>query len=138
MRQGRSLPIAASPSKSPASPFSGDWPTLFGGNGARIRCHVRAPSEGGRVQLELFAGDIAQWACEAEQRFGPDWTEASVSLRYDWSDADAIAAGWHPSPAAFSWSETVANVGKVVIVPAASGALHSFDLDDIQVSGLAD
>jgi hypothetical protein len=136
-REGRNLPIASSPS-SPDSPFAGDWPAIFGGRQAKISCNVRAPKSGGRVQLEIFAADVAQWGFETATPFGPEWSQVSVVLRYDWTDAEAKAAGWRPSPAAFSWAETLARVGKIVVVPAAAGAQASFDLDEVEVTGLAE
>ena len=64
---------------------------------------------------------------------GKDWTDASVTRRYDWTGEQARTAGWQRAINAFSWCETVQNVGKVVIGPLFQGAPTSFDLDDFAV-----
>lgn len=137
-REGRNLPIASSPAIPEASPFAGDWPVRFGGRGAVISLKVRSGKEGGKVQVELFARDTSQWAFETKTAFGKDWTGVSAPLRYGWTDAEAAAAGWRRSVAGFSWEETVRNAGKLVVVPTAAGAQPSFDLDEVEVRGVAE
>lgn len=134
-RSGRALPIALSPATARESPLAGDWSQLFGGKGAEISCHVRSSERGGRVMIELFARDVAQWQFETQTTFAPEWSRAAAALRYDWDDAEALAAGWKRAANGFSWSETIQCIGKVVVVPSAVGALESFDLDELTVSG---
>ena len=136
-RSGRSLPIASSTSNLTQSSIAGDWSRLFGGRGATISCQVRAAKPGGKVQIEIFAGDVAPWHFETSAIFSTEWTRASASLRYDWSDEEAAQAGWRRSATGFSWADTIRNVGKIVIVPTAAGALDAFDLDEVEVSGQA-
>ena len=102
---------------------------------ATISCSVRSARAGGKVQIEIFASDVAPWHYETDVTFGPEWTQASALIRYDWSDEEATKAGWRKSATGFSWSDTVKNVGKIVVVPTAAGALNAFDLDEITVSG---
>lgn len=137
-RTGRSLPIAFSPADSAASPTAGNWAEIIGGKGARISCQVRAEKPGGMVQIEIFAGDIAQWHFETDTAFGPEWKTAAASLRYDWSDDEAAKAGWRRAANGFSWADTIQNAGKIAVVPTAAGALSAFDLDEVKVTGLAD
>jgi hypothetical protein len=137
-RSGRALPIALSPHTATESPLAGDWTMLVGGKGAKIACHVRSPKATGSVVFEIFARDIAQWSIDTKAPFTDAWTEAVATLRYDWSDEEATAAGWKRSAMGFSWSDTIKNVGKLVLVPSASGALQSFDLDEITVTGQHD
>jgi hypothetical protein len=85
--------------------------------------------------IELFARDTAQWQFETTARFDTAWTEATATLRLDWSDEEAMAAGWKRSSSGFSWADTIQRIGKVVIVPSALGAQESFDLDELSVSG---
>jgi len=87
--------------------------------------------------IELFARDIAQWQFETSATFGSEWAQAKATLRYDWSEEEAIAAGWKRSSNGFSWTETIQHIGKVVIVPSAAGAQESFDLDEVSVRGVA-
>ncbi len=136
-RLGRNLPIAHSPPSLDA-PLAGDWPVRFGGRGAKISAWVRAPRTGGAAQLEIFATDVAPWSFATPTIFGPDWQEIAATLRYDWTDEEARAAGWRPSAAAFSWAETIRNAGKIVVVPVAANAQSTFDLDEVSVTGLAE
>jgi len=131
-RSGGALPIALSPVK---SPLAGDWPQTFGGRGARLSCLVRSARPGGKVRVEIFAGDTAQWSHELDATFTPQWNEAVASLRYGWSDAEATEAGWVRSATGFSWSDTLTHVGKVVITSGEEGAPESFDLDEVRVAG---
>jgi len=137
-REGRNLPIALSPSELFVSPFAGDWPISFGGRGARLSCFVRSQKPGGHVQFEIFAGDLSQWSFATKSTFTGTWQEVTATLRYDWTDDEAKAAGWSPSAAAFPWAQTIRNAGKLVIVPVAADAQSSFDLDEVSVSGLSD
>ena len=134
-RSSRSLPIAFSPAKVGESPFAGDWSQLFGGKGATIRVQTRAAKTAGKVRIEIFAGDVAQWYHESSQPFSPEWTAHSAELRYSWSDAEATQAGWVRAANGFSWADTITHVGKVVITSGVAGALESFDLDEVSVTG---
>ena len=134
-RSGRALPIALSPVTAKESPLAGDWTQIIGGKGAEIACKVRSAKAGGRVMIELFANDIAQWQFETQSTFSPEWSKAAATLRYDWDDAEALAAGWKRAANSFSWTDTIQHIGKVVIVPGAAGAQESFDLDELSVSG---
>ena len=132
-RKGRSLPIAASENDGQA--LAGNWMSKFGGREAVISCQVRAAKTAGKVQIEIFARDVAPWHFETDVLFGEGWKEAVARLRYDWTDEEAEKAGWRKSAAGFSWGETIQNVGKVVIVPTAAGSLDAFDLDEVTVRG---
>ena len=136
-RSGRALPIAFSPITAKESPLAGDWAQVIGGKGAEITCQVRSVKAGGRVMIELFANDVAQWQFETQTAFSPEWSQAAAALRYDWNDAEALAAGWRRAINGFSWADTIQHIGKVVIVPGAAGAQESFDLDELSVSGSA-
>jgi D-alanyl-D-alanine dipeptidase len=134
-RSGRALPIALSPVTAKESPLAGDWTQIIGGKGAKITCQVRSAKAGGSVMIELFANDLAQWQFETQTTFSPEWTKAAATLRYDWDDAEALAAGWKRAANSFSWTDTIQHIGKVVIVPGAAGAQGCFDLDELSVSG---
>ncbi|MBX7210378.1 MAG: hypothetical protein K1X78_18850 [Verrucomicrobiaceae bacterium] len=132
-RKGRALPIASSAVGD--EKIAGDWSHLFGGKEATISCQVRAARPGGKVQIEIFAGDIAPWHFETGIAFDHEWRAATAELRYDWSDEEATRAGWRKSATGFSWADTIQHVGKIVIVPTAAGALDAFDLDEVTVTG---
>jgi hypothetical protein len=135
-RSGRNLPIASSSVKAGESAVIGDWTKIMGGRGARISCRVRSAKPGGRVMIEVFASDVGAWQFETKSTFTTDWQEVTAELRYDWSDDEARAAGWKRAANGFAWRETIQNIGKLVIVPSATGAQSSFDLDEVRVSGV--
>ncbi len=127
-RSGHATPVAMSPVQ---SPLAGNWPDRFGGKEATLSCQVRSPQAGGKVRFEIFAGDTAQWSLETDASFTPQWTPASTSMRYGWTDAEAAEAGWVRASTAFSWADTITHVGKIVI----TGAPTNFDLDEVKVTG---
>ncbi|CAN5777812.1 hypothetical protein BH11VER1_BH11VER1_22380 [soil metagenome] len=134
-RGDQRLPIAWASAKPEESALVGDWTRLFGGNGAEVRFQVRTQQPGGRVRLEIFAGDVAQWSHETESTFTTAWAEVSATLRYDWSDEEAMRAGWTRAEQGFPWSDTIQKVGKLVITTGGAGARETFDLDELTVSG---
>lgn len=128
------IPFVHLPADAPASPLAGDWSQRFGGRGARITASLRSPKPGGRIRFELFADDIAAWTfTAAEVRDG--WTPAAATLRYGWTDSEARAAGWQPGPTAFTWAETIAHVGKVVVIRDGPRDTDRVDVDEIAVTG---
>ncbi len=134
-KRGKGLvPFVHSPVLAKDSPLVGDWSQIFGGRSATIRAAVRPSKPGGRVKFEIFAGDVAQWSFLAEP-LGEGWINATAKLRYDWTDTEAKAAGWTPSPAGFSWSDTITHVGKVVIIRTPDGAGDRLDVDEFVVGG---
>lgn len=116
-----------------ATPLEGDWPTLLGGDQVTLSARVRAAKVGGAVRVELFAKDVAQWIFEKLPPFTTDWQTLSTTLRYDWTDEQAKAAGWVPSSQAFSWRDTIRHAGKIVIMAGQTGSQESFDLDDVRI-----
>lgn len=115
-----------------ATPLAGDWSQLLGGNTVTISARVRAPKAGGAVRMEVFANDVSQWTFEKLPPFTTEWQTISTTLRYDWTDEQAKAAGWNHASPGFSWRETIQHAGKVVIMAGQSGTQETFDLDDVQ------
>lgn len=134
--RAKSLPFAFLAEKD--NPLAGSWPEHIGGTGARIRFWLRAPKDGGHASVEIFAREAGQWFYERAGDVGPDWREATATLRWDWTDAEAIAAGWRPSVSGFSWRDTITHVGRIVLMPAKDGAHPRFDLDDVTIESLND
>ena len=85
------------------------------------------------MRVEIFARDIAQWTFEKLPPFATDWQTIRTTIRYDWTDEQARAAGWTPSPQAYPWQETLRHAGKLVIMAAQKGAQDSFDLDEVRI-----
>ena len=113
-------------------PLPGDWPAILGGDEVTVSVRIRALKPGGAVRLELFAKEVSQWTFEKLPPFTTDWQSISTTIRYEWTDEQAKAAGWIPSQQAYSWRETVQHAGKFVIVAAQSGSQEAFDLDDVK------
>jgi hypothetical protein len=122
------------PADAQDSPLAGDWSQRIGGRGAAISASLRAQAAGGRVKFELFAKDITSWTFTSAN-VGEGWTQASAQLRYGWTDAEAKAAGWQPNSTAFSWAETIANIGKVVVIRDGARDTGPVDLDEFLVTG---
>ncbi len=135
-RDGRSAPFAYS-KVVPDQLSTSDWTKALGGRGAQIRCRVRGVKPGGRVAIEIHAGDAGAWKIHTQIVLSNEWQEAVAELRYDWTDEEARAAGWSRAhEQGFPWHETVTHVGKMVVIPGADGAQSSFDLDDVSVTGV--
>lgn len=118
--------------------FAGDLAKTYGGAGVVIRLAVRGRGQCRQTQIELYARDIAQWRYDRLPPPAAAWTELDVALRYDWTDAEAEAAGWQPAINAFSWQETVHRVGKVVVIPLTADRPSSFDLGGFEMRTATD
>jgi hypothetical protein len=116
----------------------GNWPQRLGGEGAEIVFQLRSDPPPLRVSVELFAGDVAQWSCDLAPAAGTNWSEYRAALRYDWTEAEARAAGWRPAIKAFSWRETIQHVGRLVVVPLLAGTDTTFEFDELTVRALED
>ena len=115
-------------------PLPGDWSALLGGDELTLSARLRAAKPGGTVRLEIFARDVAQWSYEKLPPFTADWQTISTTIRYDWTDEQARAAGWQPSEHGFTWRDTIRHAGKVVIVPTQAGEQESFEVDEIRLT----
>lgn len=129
-------PFAISPPDPKDSPFIGDWVTRIGGSTSTVTCRIHTPRSAGKLTLEIFAKDTP-WSKPVLTPAGEEWEEFGFTLRYDWTDAEAEAAGWTRSASAFSWRDTIRNVGKlhVVFVPDQTGPREIFDLDEVAIRG---
>ena len=114
-------------------PLEGDWPALLGGEEVTLSTRIRAAKAGGKVLMGIFARDIAQWECEKLPPLTAEWQTISTTIRYDWTDDQARAAGWKPAPQAFSWRETILHAGKVAIMATWAGEQGSFEVDEVRL-----
>lgn len=128
-------PIATTPADPKRSPIAGDWPSLIGGDSATVSWRFRT-AQTGTIHVELFAAET-QWSYRVPQSASGDWQPHTVTLRYDWTDAQAAAAGWSRSQSAFSWRDTLRHVGRLSFAfsPSHGDAPRSFDLDEVVVRG---
>lgn len=128
-------PIATTAADPKRSPITGDWPALIGGDSATVSWRFRT-ARAGTIHVELFAAET-QWSHRVPQPAAGDWQSHTVTLRYDWTDAQATAAGWSRAQSAFSWRDTVRHVGRLSFAfnPSQGEASQSFDLDEVTVHG---
>lgn len=134
-RASKLNPFASSSPDARISGLAGDWPAMFGGATAAITVRVRT-RQAGAVLFELFAQDT-QWNYRQPQPAGGGWKTHTAVLRYDWTDAQAEAAGWTRAQSAFSWRDTIRHVGRLHIgfVPDPGEPAPAFDLDELEVRG---
>lgn len=125
-------PFAYADAKASRGMFCGDLPTRYGGSGIEVSFAYRSATEA-TPTIELFAGDLAPWTFRPVGKVGKEWTNVRADFRYDWSDAEAMDAGWRRAPHAVSWQETVRAVGRVVVVQA-PGPGGSFDLSGFRMT----
>jgi hypothetical protein len=128
-------PIATTAADPKRSPIAGDWPAVIGGDSATVSWRFRS-AETGTIHVELFAAET-QWSYRVPQPAAGDWQAHTVTLRYDWTDAQATAAGWSRAQSAFSWRDTIRHVGRLSFAfnPSQGEATQSFDLDEVMVHG---
>ena len=134
--RGKALnPILTSVADAKVSPLTGDWPQLLGGDSATLTWRAQT-RQAGTLRLDLFAQE-AQWTYETGQTGPGGWQSHQVTLRYDWTDAQAEAAGWKRAQNAFSWRETLRHIGRLALAfaPAEPAVEQSLDLDELEVRG---
>lgn len=132
-RAGRQ-PYAFAPlDKAFAGKLQGDWTTLFKGAPVKLSFAQRTTTPGAHALLEIWANDVAQWTYDKLPPATTEWSTVSLTIRTDWSDAEAQAAGWRKSTSTFPWQETMQHVGKLTAGPFISTPGGSFDLDEVRV-----
>ena len=57
----------------------------------------------------------------------------TVRFRWDWNDAEAIAAGWRPDTLAAPWRDTMRHAGRIVVLVPSGGQQAQFDLDSFSM-----
>jgi hypothetical protein len=117
-------------SRPPGGAFRGDLQEEYGGTGVTFSVSIRAQRPAKGTRLELFARKVVQWSFDGLPTATGEWHRVATAIRYDWSDEEAIAAGWCPAAHAFSWQETIRHVGQIVVAPHVEVG-SSFDLDDL-------
>lgn len=128
-------PFVTAAADAKAAPLAGDWPELLGGDEVIVSWQTRT-TQPGSFNFELFAQET-QWSRRVTATPGTGWQTHTVSLRYDWTDAQAEAAGWSRSRTAFSWRDTIRHVGRIAIgfLPDQAPVQTTFDLDEIELRG---
>jgi len=93
------------------APYAGD----YGAHGYR-RMEVAAQFFGGTFtsvvfRLRYLDGGHNGWYCSIMEDFTPGaWRFGGCEFDPEWTDAEAMAAGWHQEPYTPSFQETLANV----------------------------
>jgi hypothetical protein len=132
-RSGGSGPILVCGAEVSGGAFAGDLQRRYGGDGVELRFAVRSSRKMRGLQLEIFGDAVGQWFYDQLAEPGRDWSQRAILARYDWTDAEAEAAGWRPGPTATSWRETMQAVEKLVIVSAPGEEAGELQLDEFSV-----
>ncbi|HVY62902.1 MAG TPA: PEP-CTERM sorting domain-containing protein, partial [Planctomycetota bacterium] len=67
--------------------------------------------------------------------FGGSWTPFSIEFHADWTDAQAVAAGWAQGSGSDSFAAVLASATLFALDTSTSGSPQSFGLDSVQLSG---
>lgn len=98
------------------TPLAGDWPEILGGDAVVLTARVRTGEPEAALRVEIgTTGDVPGWYVDLPAAVGPEWATAAVTLRYDWTDDAARAAGWQRHQQGFSWRETIRHAGQIVL-----------------------
>jgi len=135
-RAGGSGPILICGSEVLDGAFTGDLQKRYRGAGAEVEFAVRSSDKMRALQFEIFGEAVGQWFYEKLDRPDDEWSRRKIRLRYDWTNAEARAAGWRQGPTAASWRETVHAAEKMVIVSAPAGPHGSYEIDEFSARTL--
>jgi len=135
-RAGGSGPILICGSEVLDGAFTGDLQSRYRGAGAEVEFAVRSSQKMRALQFEIFGEAVGQWFYENLDRPDEEWSRRKIRLRYDWTDAEARAAGWRQGPTAASWRETIHAAEKMVIVSAPAGQHGEYEIDEFSVRTL--
>lgn len=133
VRRAEHQPYLLASADSAGGRFSGDLESRYGGDGVRLSFRYRANKAVGPTTVGIAVG-AGEWSYHGLPTGKPEWSEASVVARYDWSDSEARAAGWQPAINAFGWQETMRHVSRVVIAPTVDASDLSFEVDYVEMS----
>ncbi len=126
-------PFAVCTADAAGGAFVGDLTKRYAGRGAEISFSVRSAQGAAYTRLEIFGDGVGQWVYDGLAPPGKDWSKRAVRFRYDWTDAEARAAGWSADAIAAPWRETVRHVEKIVVLVPARGKPATFDLDEFRI-----
>ena len=120
----------------PKGVFTGNLEEHYRGAGAEVEFEVRSSVRMQALQFEIVGEAVGQWFYENLERPDEEWSRRRIRFRYDWTDAEARAAGWRQGPTAASWRETIQAVEKMVIVSAPAGRHGEYEIDEFSVRTL--
>jgi hypothetical protein len=125
------MPILVVAESSAAGAFNGDLPSRYGGSGVTLSAFVRAPESGTPVGFHICGLGISGWTFnEGLPVVGDKWTRIETTVRYDWTDEEARAAGWKPNIHAMSFADTLRHV----VYMRVTGGKDRLDLDDFRIT----
>jgi len=133
-RQGESGAFVTCTREVAGGVFVGDLPQRFHGWGAQVSFSIRSSRPTRHMQLEIFGDAVGQWFYESLEPPGTAWTRRQIRFRFDWTDTEAMAAGWRAAPLAGPWRQTVRNVEKLVVLVSSDSTATTFDLDEFRVA----
>ena len=124
-------PIIASADASAAGVFNGDLQARYGGSGAILSALVRTPESHTAVSFNICGLGVSGWTfSRGLPTASTEWTRIETTVRYDWTDEEAMAAGWKPNTYAMSFADTLRHV----VYMRVTGGEDRLDLDDFRVT----
>jgi hypothetical protein len=123
-------PIVAAGESSASGAFNGDLQSRYGGSGVTLSAFVRAPESDTPVAFNICGLGISGWTYKALPLAPKDWSRIETTVRYDWSDEEAIAAGWEPNIYAMSFADTLRHVMYMRV----TGRKDRLDLDEFRIT----
>lgn len=124
-------PIISAAEKSAGGVFTGDLPARYGGSGITLSAFVRPSESDTPVSFEICGLGVSGWTWTRALPAGPNiWTRIETTVRYDWTDEEAMAAGWKPNVYAMSFADTLRHVMYVRV----TGRKNRLDLDDFRIT----
>ena len=139
VEQGKGLLEVAQPAESPMASamatasggvFTGDLPARYGGSGVTLSCRVRTTEPGQKVFFRICGLVKAGWQRTDMPLTGRGWTTLTATVRYDWTDEEARAAGWEPNVYAMPFAESLRHV----FMPRIVSDQSAFELDEFRMT----
>jgi hypothetical protein len=124
-------PIIAAADASAAGVFNGDLQACYGGSGVTLVALVRTPEPDTAVSFNICGLGVSGWTfSRGLPTVGTEWTRIETTVRYDWTDEEAMAAGWEPNIHAMSFADTLRHV----VYMRVTGGKDRLDLDDFWIT----
>ena len=124
-------PIVAAADASAAGVFNGDLQARYGGSGVALSASVRTSEPDTAVSFNICGLGISGWTLgRGLPTVGTGWTRIETTMRYDWTDEEAMAAGWEPNIYAMSFADTLRHV----VYMRVTGGKDRLDIDDFQIT----
>jgi hypothetical protein len=123
-------PIVIAAKSSANGVFTGDLKTRYGGDGITLSALVRTQEPDTPVTFNICGLGISGWTLTGGLPAARnEWTSIETTVRYDWTDEEAKAAGWKPNIYAMSFADTLRHI----VFMRVTGGRNRLDLDNFRI-----